>query len=576
MPETLLSPGVLARENDQSQVVSLPIQAGAAIIGPTVKGKVNVPKLVTSYSEYQSYFGTTFTSGSTNNTSVYTYFTSISAYNYFQNGGTSLLVTRVASGSYTPAVTQTVSSSLSGSTNVFTLETLTDGEIMNSVGPEDAAGVLASGSKDNLRWEIVSPNTSSGTFSLLVRRGDDRTNNKIILEQFNNLSLDPNSSNFISKVIGDQTMTLRNSGQADVYLQPSGSYPNASRYVRVKEVNLTTLDYLDSNGNIRIAAYTASIPLAQSGTFENATGNIGSNNKYYEEISNTNSQGLIGSNYTDAINLLANKDEYIFNVISVPGLVDSEASHTTVLSSLISNIENRGDAILPLDLVRYGQSISNVVSGASSRDTSYAASYWPWLQVRDPDSAKNVWVPASTLIPGAYANNDRISEAWFAPAGINRGGLSQVIQTERKLLNSDRDALYQGKVNPIATFPRQGVVIYGQKTLQRQASALDRVNVRRLLIELKSYISQVANVLVFDPNTSVTRNQFLNQVNPYLESIQQRQGLFAFRVVMDESNNTPDVIDRKELRGGIFLQPTQASEFIYLDFNIQPTGVTFA
>jgi phage tail sheath protein FI len=576
MPETLLSPGVLARENDQSQVVSLPIQAGAAIIGPTVKGKVNVPKLVTSYSEYQSYFGTTFTSGSTNNTSVYTYFTSISAYNYFQNGGTSLLVTRVASGSYTPAVTQTVSSSLSGSTNVFTLETLTDGEIMNSVGPEDAAGVLASGSKDNLRWEIVSPNTSSGTFSLLVRRGDDRTNNKIILEQFNNLSLDPNSSNFISKVIGDQTMTLRNSGQADVYLQPSGSYPNASRYVRVKEVNLTTLDYLDSNGNIRIAAYTASIPLAQSGTFENATGNIGSNNKYYEEISNTNSQGLIGSNYTDAINLLANKDEYIFNVISVPGLVDSEASHTTVLSSLISNIENRGDAILPLDLVRYGQSISNVVSGASSRDTSYAASYWPWLQVRDPDSAKNVWVPASTLIPGAYANNDRISEAWFAPAGINRGGLSQVIQTERKLLNSDRDALYQGKVNPIATFPRQGVVIYGQKTLQRQASALDRVNVRRLLIELKSYISQVANVLVFDPNTSVTRNQFLNQVNPYLESIQQRQGLFAFRVVMDESNNTSDVIDRKELRGGIFLQPTQASEFIYLDFNIQPTGVTFA
>jgi len=574
MPETLLSPGALARENDQNQVVSLPIQAGAAIIGPTVKGKVNIPKLVTSYSEYQAYFGTTFTSGSINNSSVYTYFTSISAYNYFQNGGTSLLVTRVASGSYTPASSQAVSSSLS--TNVFTLETLTDGVIMNSVGPEDSAGVLASGSKDNLRWEIVSPNTSSGTFGLLVRRGDDRTNNKVVLEQYNNLSLDPNSSNFISKVIGDQIQTLRNSGQSDVYLQPSGSYPNASRYVRVKEVNLTTLDYLDSNGNIRVSAYTASIPLAQSGTFENASGNIGANNKYYEEISNTNSQGLVGSNYTDAINLLANKDEYIFNIISTPGLVDSEASHTTALSSLISNIEGRGDAILPIDLVLYGQSISNVVSGAANRDTSYAAAYWPWLQVRDPDSAKNVWVPASTLIPGAYANNDRISEAWFPPAGINRGGLNQVIQTERKLINSDRDTLYQGKVNPIATFPRQGVVIYGQKTLQRQASSLDRVNVRRLLIELKSYISQVANTLVFDPNTSITRNAFLNQVNPYLESIQQRQGLFAFRVVMDDSNNTADVIDRKELRGGIFLQPTQASEFIYLDFNILPTGVTFA
>jgi hypothetical protein len=308
MAEILLSPGVLARENDQSQITSLPIQAGAALVGPTVKGKVGIPKLITTYSEYQAYFGTTFNSGSITNAQTFTYFTSVSAYNYFQNGGTSLIVTRVASGSYIPAVSQPISSSANiGSLNAFTLETLSDGIIMNSVGPEDAAGVLASGSKDNLRWEIVSPNSSSGTFGLLIRRGDDRTNNKTVLETWTNLSLDPNSSNYVARIIGDQTLTTRNASTADIYLQPSGSYRNSSRYVRVSDVALTTVDYLDSNGDVRINAYTSSIPIAQSGAFENATGNIGGNNKYYQDITNTNTQGLIASNYTDVFNLLAIK-----------------------------------------------------------------------------------------------------------------------------------------------------------------------------------------------------------------------------------------------------------------------------
>ena len=131
-------------------------------------------------------------------------------------------------------------------------------------------------------------------------------------------------------------------------------------------------------------------------------------------------------------------------------------------------------------------------------------------------------------------------------------------------------------INPIATFPGIGVVVYGQKTLQTKASALDRVNVRRLLIALKSYISQVAQNLIFEQNTIATRNQFLSQVNPYLQLVQQRQGLYAFKVVMDDSNNTPDVIDRNQLVGQIFIQPPKTAEFIYLDFNILPTGVSFS
>ena len=270
---------------------------------------------------------------------------------------------------------------------------------------------------------------------------------------------------------------------------------------------------------------------------------------------------------------MANQDEYVYNVISVPGLTKDNA--TTQISNLINTVQTRGDAVAVIDLVSYGSSTSQTLTAATTYNSSYAAAYWPWLQTVDPGTGQLVWIPASTLIPGVYAFNDSVSDPWFAPAGINRGGLDTVVRAEQKLTQTQRNDLYVGNVNPIATFPGTGVVVYGQKTLQKKASALDRVNVRRLLIALKSYISQIALNLVFEQNTIATRNQFLSQVNPYLESVQQRQGLYAFRVIMDDSNNTPDVIDRNQLIGQIYLQPTKTAEFIYLDFNILPTGATF-
>jgi phage tail sheath protein FI len=178
-------------------------------------------------------------------------------------------------------------------------------------------------------------------------------------------------------------------------------------------------------------------------------------------------------------------------------------------------------------------------------------------------------------MPGVYTFSDRVSAEWFAPAGLNRGGLGGAIQAERKLSTTDRNTLYESKVNPIASFPGVGLTAFGQKTLQTQSSALDRVNVRRLLIALKRYISSVARTLIFEQNTITTRNNFISQVNPYLETVQQRQGLFAYKVVMDDSNNTPDVIDRNQLVGQIYIQPTKTVEYIYLTFNITPTGVEF-
>ena len=569
MSETIVSPGVVLNENDQSFITTQPIEAGAAIIGPTVKGPVEKPTIVTSYSDYVNKFGTTFTSGS----QVYSYFTSISAYNYFENGGTTLLVTRVTSGSFTPATSSFISGSDGTLGSIFTLETISEGEIMNSTSSELSDGALESGSVDNLRWQITAPNTSSGTFTLLIRRGDDDRISPVVLETWNNLSLDPLASNYIEKVIGNQKENLATDG-SDYYLELTGSYSNNSRYVRVKEVNRKLPNYLDNAGD-PVSLFTSSIPIANSGSFGAAEGsNIpGTTGNYYQNINSTNTQGLIGSDYNDVINLLANKDEYVFKYITAPGLYNE--NYATQVSSLISKCRERGDTMAIIDLRTYNSNISNVVGEAAGFNNSYAATYWPWLQTIDPNSGEQVWVPASTMMPGVYAFTDSSTEPWFAPAGTNRGVLSTVIRAERKLTQGNRDTLYEGNVNPIATFPNNGVVVFGQKTLQKKRSALDRVNVRRLLIELKSFIGQVADTLVFEQNTIATRNEFLTQVNPYLSSVQQREGLTDFRVIMDESNNTPDVIDNNKLVGQVFIQPTRTVEFIQIDFTITPTGATF-
>jgi uncharacterized protein len=296
---------------------------------------------------------------------------------------------------------------------------------------------------------------------------------------------------------------------------------------------------------------------------------------YYENITDDDTQGLVAANYSVAISLLNNKDAYQYNVISTPGLIHTFPTHASVLNTLIANTQNRGDSIAIVDLENYGATITATSNAAVSINSSYAAAYWPWLQITNPNTGKLNWTPASTLIPGVYAFNDASSEPWFAPAGINRGGLSTVVRPERKLTRAQRDTLYESNVNPIANFPATGTVVFGQKTLQKKASALDRVNVRRLLIALKSYIGQVANNLVFEQNSIATRNSFLAQVNPYMESVQQRQGVYAFKVVMDSTNNTPDVVDRNQMVGQIFLQPTRTAEFIILDFNVLPTGAEF-
>jgi len=580
MAEAIVSPGVFQRETDQSFITPAPVEVGAAIVGPTVKGPVEQPTVVSSFADYKDKFGTTFTSASQN----LEFFTSIAVQKFFANGGNSMLITRVGSGSFTRASSTNITASLTTS-DPFTLQTIGKGAVLNNStavtdgGQQYKDSSLVTGSKDNLRWEISGINNTAGTFNLTIRRGDDNLNNKIVLETFVGCSLDPKSDNYISKVVGDQFASPTTmEGQTSIRI--NGDYPNQSKFVFVNSVNLKTPDYLRNDGSVGVdssdVSYSASLPLAQSGSFHGATGtNIAAQQpgtNCFENINSSKTQGLVATDYTTAFNILKNKDEYRFATLTTPGLY--QADYASGVAAAIELCEVRGDCFYITDMVPYDSTVSTVTTEAGELNTNFAGTYWPWVSVPSTELSRNVWCPASTVMQGVYAANDKIAAPWFAPAGLNRGGLP-IVRTEFKVTQALRDTLYDNKVNPIATFPRVGPVAYGQKTLQKKKSALDRINVRRLLISLKNFIGDTSKNLVFEQNTTVTRNRFLNAVNPFLESVQQRQGLFAFRVVMDESNNTADAIDRNQLVGQIFIQPTRTAEFIILDYTIQPTGATF-
>jgi phage tail sheath protein FI len=572
MAEKILSPGVFQNESDQSLVQRGIQGTSTAIVGPTVLGQPFVPTYVTSYTEYVSKFGESFKSGSY----YYEYLTSLAAKDYFNNGGQTLLVTRVISSGSTSMSTYANAAvgafNLTGSS--FTIETLAWGDIMNNTSSA-VSGALASGSATNVRWEITNVNTGSGTFSLAVRQGNDNNAQPNYIETWPNLSLDPAQPNFISRVIGDIKPVYRLDSTGAPYIDQTGSYANASQYIRVASVPNPQVDSIDNNGLYKATLYSGSLPALGSGSFNGSfDGGVAATSAAQamnEAITNNNVQGFDSASYTAAFTLLNNKDEYQFNVLLAPGVTLGNSA----VSTMISTCENRGDAIAIVDTTLYGQVVTAATTAAAGQSSNYAAAYWPWIQLYSSALGKAVWAPASTVMGGVLAFNDQVGAEWFAPAGLNRGGVPSVLRAERKLSQNDRDVLYNGNVNPLATFPGEGVVVFGQKTLQRKATALDRVNVRRLLIALKGFIGQVANNLVFEQNTNITRNRFLAQVNPYMESVVQRQGLFAYKVVMDETNNTADVIDRNQLVGQIYIQPTKTAEFIILNFNVLPTGATF-
>lgn len=578
---------------------------------------------------------------------------------------------------YTEASTPWITSQKVGgnTTNLFKVHTLSHGTATNyefKIGIQD---IKPAGSV---------PGSEYGSFTLVVRRVDqdkisgspfvgvvDSDIRPNIVETFQGVNLDPDSPNYIVRVIGDKYITVDANGKlstngdynnnsanirieasaavankaVDLSLVPFGfaalqnpygqawNIPNPS-YVSAQTINqsynsrkfygfdfdLATTDNLaflsptpdsltaaagnafylgDYNQNTganypsSIAPYTGLIDLNDNNTSINSrkflvpfqggfdgykpnrvvsTGvDITAGNTQGYDCSSNTATGTLA--FRKAINAVSNPDEFDINMVVIPGLI--HRLHSSVTTFAKDMCEDRQDTFFIMDAGALGDSISTVTNTVQAFDSNYVASYYPWVKILNTDKNKPVWVPPSVVLPGVIAFNDQVAAEWFAPAGLNRGGLTNVIEAKTRLTRVERDALYEGRVNPIATFPGQGVTVFGQKTLQAKPSALDRINVRRLLIAVKKFIASSTRYLVFENNTAATRNRFLSIVNPYLESIQQRQGLYAFRVIMDETNNTPDVIDRNVMVGEIFLQPAKTAEFIVLDFNVLPTGAAF-
>ena len=528
--------------------------------------------------------------------------------------------------------------------DLFRIHTLADGNVENTRFKVTIGNIKAAGDINGSDY---------GTFSLYVRKFDDTDKRQNILEQYNNLSLDPTSTNYIARVIGDEVSTIDSYGKVTTI----GDWINKSKYIRVEAkdsdlypvtavpyahaayenfisgssaelanlpgVTFTTASYsssiytsginldnadntlflkpltetlgyngnnsifsldtlvglpLSANANANIVSYRT-FTIAFQGGFDGLNPTITSNKGV--DITSGNVQGLDLSDsaasgsiaYKKCLDALSNVDEWDINLLVLPGVNHND--HSNVTQYAMDICENRADTFYIMDAAGQSAGIATVVGVAESLDTNYAAVYYPWVKTIDTNTNKLIAIPPSVLLPRVYAANDATSAEWFAPAGLNRGGITGAVAVLDRLTHSDRDTLYEGKVNPIAQFPGQGIVAFGQKTLQSRPSALDRINVRRLLITVKKYIASTSRYLLFEQNTIDTRNRFLNTVNPYLENIQQRQGLYAFKVVMDETNNTPDVIDRNILKGAIFLQPTKTAEFIQIDFNVLPTGATF-
>jgi hypothetical protein len=294
-----------------------------------------------------------------------------------------------------------------------------------------------------------------------------------------------------------------------------------------------------------------------------------------------------------AIDATADPEVVQMNLASVPGLTDDGLT-----THLIQTCEDRADALAVVDVAggftpraegrevvrnNTAGALNTIITNLRNRglNSSYGCTFYPWLRARDSINGAMLWVPPSVAAVGTFSSSQKKTQVWFAPAGFNRGGLTEgaagipIIDVSHQLRRVDRDNLYTANINPIAKFPSEGIVVFGQKTLQVTPSALDRINVRRMMIFVKKRISQIAANLLFDPNVQQTWLRFTSQVNPFLANVRTNFGLTDYKVILDDTTTTPDLVDRNIMYARIFLKPARAIEFIAIDFNITRTGASF-
>lgn len=351
----------------------------------------------------------------------------------------------------------------------------------------------------------------------------------------------------------------------------------------------TTAAYYDIN--------TRKFTLVPSGGFdgwdvnrtERSTGDLYRLNGLYDGVVPNGNPTNDFQAWETAANTMSNPEEITINLFATPGINWSDEN--ILVQNIIEMIETqRTDSLYIIDSpdvnisltigdkgkadVLAAQDITDLLDTADI-DSSYCCTYFPWIQMRDTQNNVNIYIPPTGEVVKAMAFTDNTKFPWFSPAGLNRG-VTNARKSKYKLSQEARDTLYEGRINPMADYADVGTAIFGQKTLQVKESALDRINVRRLLLQIKVLISNIAIRLVFEQNDQTTIDQFLSKATPILDTIKRERGLQEFRIKMDDSNNSPETRDRNELYGEIFLKPTRAVEFIGITFTITPSGASFS
>jgi hypothetical protein len=609
---TYLSPGIYTREVDFSFYVKQISTSSCGMVGVAERGPINKPVLVTSWEQFINKFGSYIQVG----------YLAYAARAFFDNGGSVLFVNRIAH--------------LTDPTNRNTLTAVKAQAILKD--RRVATAMLASGTigSDRIAWRAIQPGVAGNAVSVeLVVAGNDTPLSVEVLGEAVTVNLatdgagDPVSTadQVVAAVTGTpeaaalvtaetqdtgvvqaaaaanlsggmdalDTLKVRAADEGtwgdrlsvqveDGSLDPTGAFNLVVRHKgEVVEVfkDLSMDETAPNHVEIAVNERSDYITLEDLGTasglpadrpvigvFDLSGGDDGVTGLDDADYSGDPSQhtGFYAFDEIDALNL-----------IMVPGVTTAEVIHAGVTYA-----ENRQDLMLlaetpihlePLEAVDFRKGQGMYSHGAFN--SSYAALYYPWIEINDPVTGKRKLIPPSGAVAGCYARSDKKAHVWYAPAGIDRGRIFNALSLGYKTSRGERDVLYPEGVNVIASFPDSGINIWGQKTLQSQPSALDRVNVRRLMMFIEEAIAESSRFVVFEPNNPQTWRALIRLINPFMQDIKDKGGLYDFAVQCDEETNTPAVIDRNELMARVFVKPTKTAEFIELNFVLTATGADF-
>ena len=609
---TYLSPGIYTREVDFSFYVKQISTSSCGMVGVAERGPINKPVLVTSWEQFINKFGSYLQAG----------YLAYAARAFFDNGGSVLFVNRIAhltdptdrntlTAVKAQAIlkdrrvaTATLASGTIGSDRIawraiqpgvagnavsvelvvagndtplsvevlgaaVTVNLATDGagdpvstadQVVAAVTgtPEAAALVTAETQDTGVVQAAAAANLSGGMDALdtlKVRAADEGTWGDRLSVQVEDGSLDPT---------GAFNLVVRHKGEVVEVFKDLSMDETAPNHVEIA-VNERS-DYITLEDLGTASGLPADRPVI--GVFDLSGGDDGVTGLDDADYSGDPSQhtGFYAFDEIDALNL-----------IMVPGVTTAEVIHAGVTYA-----ENRQDLMLlaetpihlePLEAVDFRKGQGMYSHGAFN--SSYAALYYPWIEINDPVTGKRKLIPPSGAVAGCYARSDKKAHVWYAPAGIDRGRIFNALSLGYKTSRGERDVLYPEGVNVIASFPDSGINIWGQKTLQSQPSALDRVNVRRLMMFIEEAIAESSRFVVFEPNNPQTWRALIRLINPFMQDIKDKGGLYDFAVQCDEETNTPAVIDRNELMARVFVKPTKTAEFIELNFVLTATGADF-